>query len=89
MRDEAHRFAITFNRALRASPLTLRALKESILDELPGIGPTRKRQLLAAFGSVRRLAAAPEADIAAQPGISADLARAIKQALQARVKDPD
>lgn len=84
LRDEAHRFAITFNRTLR-----LRALKESILDELPGIGPTRKRQLLSAFGSVRRLAAAPEADIAAQPGISADLARAIKQALQARVKDPD
>ena len=84
LRDEAHRFAITFNRALR-----LRALKESILDELPGIGPTRKRALLTAFGSIRRLAAAPEEAIAAQPGISQTLAHAIKTALQARVKAPD
>lgn len=84
LRDEAHRFAITFNRHLR-----LRALRESVLDELPGIGPTRKRQLLAAFGSVRRLAAASEADIAAQPGITPALAKAIKEALQVRVKDPD
>ena len=84
LRDEAHRFAITFNRALR-----LRALKESILDELPGIGPKRKRQLLTAFGSVRRLAAASEAEIAAQPGVSPELAHAIKVALQARVRDPD
>ncbi len=84
LRDEAHRFAITFNRNLRR-----RALQTSVLDELPGIGPTRKRQLLAAFGSVRRLAAADEAQIAAQPGISAELAKAIKEALQMRVKDPD
>lgn len=84
LRDEAHRFAITFNRHLR-----LRALKESVLDELPGIGPTRKRQLLAAFGSVRRLAAASEEAIAAQPGITPTLAKAIKEALQVRVKDPD
>ena len=84
LRDEAHRFAITFNRALR-----LRALKESLLDDLPGIGPARKRQLLAAFGSVRRLAMADEAAIAAQPGISAELAKAIKAALSARIRDPD
>lgn len=84
LRDEAHRFAITFNRHLR-----LRALRESVLDELPGIGPTRKRQLLTAFGSVRRLAAAPEEAIAAQPGITPALAKAIKEALQVRVKDPD
>ena len=84
LRDEAHRFAITFNRALR-----LRALKESILDELPGIGPVRKRQLLAAFGSVRRLAAASEEALAAQPGITAELARRIKEALHTRVRDPD
>ena len=84
LRDEAHRFAITFNRALR-----LRALKESVLDELPGIGPARKRQLLAAFGSLRRLAAASEEDIAAQPGITPALAKAIKDALQVRVHDFD
>ena len=84
LRDEAHRFAITFNRALR-----LRALRESVLDELPGIGPARKRQLLAAFGSLRRLAQADEAAIAAQPGITPPLARAIKEALRVRVHDPD
>ncbi len=84
LRDEAHRFAITFNRKLRR-----RALRESVLDELPGIGPTRKRQLLAAFGSVFRLAAASEEAIAAQPGITPALAKAIKEALQMRVKDPD
>ena len=84
LRDEAHRFAITFNRSLR-----LRALKESILDELPGIGAVRKRQLLEAFGSVRRLAAAEEEEIASQPGISPELAHAIKSALKAHVRDPD
>ncbi len=84
LRDEAHRFAISFNRKLRR-----RALRESVLDELPGIGPTRKRQLLAAFGSVFRLAAASEEAIAAQPGITPALAKAIKEALQMRVKDPD
>lgn len=84
LRDEAHRFAITFNRNLR-----LRALRESVLDELPGIGPARKRQLLAAFGSVRRLAAASEEAIAARPGITPALAKAIKEALQVHVKNPD
>lgn len=84
LRDEAHRFAITFNRKLRR-----RALRESVLDELPGIGPVRKRQLLSAFGSVFRLAAASEEDIAEQPGITPALAKAIKEALRMRVKDPD
>ncbi len=84
LRDEAHRFAITFNRALR-----LRALRESVLDEIPGIGPARKRRLLAAFGSLRRLAQADEAAIAAQPGVTPPLAKAIKEALRARVRDFD
>ena len=84
LRDEAHRFAITFNRNLR-----LRALKESILDELPGIGNIRKQQLLRAFGSIRRLAAADVAEIAKQPGISESLAQAIKTSLQAHVHDFD
>ncbi len=84
LRDEAHRFAITFNRNLR-----LRAIKESILDEIPGIGPIRKRSLLKAFGSIRRLAAADEATIAQHPGIPPPLAKVIKRALQARIIDPD
>ncbi len=84
LRDEAHRFAITFNRHLRT-----RALHESVLDELPGIGPTRKRQLLKAFGSIRRLANASEEEIAAQPGITPTLAKTIKDALQVRIVNPD
>ncbi len=77
LRDEAHRFAITFNRTLRR-----RALRESVLDEIPGIGPARKQQLLATFGSITRLAAASEADLMAQPGITQPLAEAIKKACQ-------
>ncbi len=84
LRDEAHRFAISFNRHLRT-----RALHESILDELPGIGPTRKRQLLKAFGSIRRLANASEEAIAAQPGITPALAKTIKDALQVHIINPD
>ncbi|MBQ9694308.1 MAG: excinuclease ABC subunit UvrC [Kiritimatiellae bacterium] len=84
LRDEAHRFAITFNRALR-----LHAMKTSILDELPGIGPHRKQQLLTTFGSVRRLAAADETAIAQIPGITPEMARAIKDALTARILNPE
>jgi excinuclease ABC subunit C len=84
LRDEAHRFAITFNRALR-----LRAIKTSILDELPGIGPRRKQQLLSTFGSVRRLAAASEEELTAIPGITAEMAQTIKTALKARVVNPE
>jgi excinuclease ABC subunit C len=84
LRDEAHRFAITYNRTLR-----LRALRESVLDEIPNIGPIRKRSLLKAFGSIRRLAAADIDTIAQHPGITEPLARAIKTALQARIIDPD
>ncbi len=84
LRDEAHRFAITFNRRLRS-----RALHESVLDELPGIGPTRKRQLLKAFGSIRRLAQASEETLLRQPGITPTLAKAIKEALASRVINPE
>lgn len=84
LRDEAHRFAITFNRNLRR-----RALYTSVLDEIPGIGPQRKRQLLTAFGSLRKLAAASEEDLAQQPGITPELAHALKVALSAKVVDPD
>ncbi len=84
LRDEAHRFAITFNRSMRH-----RALHESVLDEIPGIGPTRKRQLLKAFGSIRRLANASEDVLAQQPGITPELAKAIKEALQIRILNPD
>ena len=63
LRDEAHRFALTYHRQLRS-----RRMRESVLDEIPKVGEKRKQQLLAHFGSVRRLAHASCADIAALPG---------------------
>jgi excinuclease ABC subunit C len=76
LRDEAHRFAITFHRKLRTGRNF-----ESALDEVPGIGPARKRALLQAFGSVKRLREASEAELAAVPGIGAALAREVLSAL--------
>jgi excinuclease ABC subunit C len=78
LRDEAHRFAIAYHRQKRER----RALT-SPLDEIPGVGPTRKRSLLKRFGSLARLRRASEEDIAATPGIGPDLARSIHAALHA------
>lgn len=72
LRDEAHRFALTYHRAKRAK----RALA-SPLDEIPGVGPARKKALLGRFGSLARLARATPEEIAATPGIGPELARAI------------
>jgi excinuclease ABC subunit C len=72
MRDEAHRFAHTFNRKLR----TKRTLT-SELSEIPGIGPVRQRALLERFGSVRALRAATPDEIAKVPGFSSTLASLI------------
>jgi excinuclease ABC subunit C len=76
MRDEAHRFAHTFNRNLR----TRRTLT-SELSDIPGIGPVRQRALLERFGSVRALRAATSAEITAVPGFSATLAAQIHEHL--------
>jgi excinuclease ABC subunit C len=73
LRDEAHRFAITYHRQLRA-----RAATRSTLDELPGVGPARKRALLRVFGSSRTLSKASIEEIAAVPGISPALAQRIR-----------
>jgi excinuclease ABC subunit C len=78
LRDEAHRFALTYHRYLRS-----RRLRESVLDAVPGIGEKRKQLLLAHFRSARRLAAATEAEIAAVPGVGPALAREIKGQLAA------
>jgi len=75
LRDEAHRFAITYHRNLRA-----RAIRESVLDEVPGIGPAKKTALLRRFRSVRGIAAATEAEIAAAAGVGAEIAAAVKRA---------
>ena len=78
LRDEAHRFAITYHRDLRAKR-TVR----SAFDDLPGVGPKRKRELLKVFGSVKRVRDAPVEQIAAVPGISRALAERIKATLEA------
>jgi excinuclease ABC subunit C len=77
VRDEAHRFAITFHRELRA-----RERLRSVLDELPGVGRKRRRLLLKHFGSLRRVMAASVEEIAALPGFGPDLARKICEGLR-------
>ncbi|HVM29823.1 MAG TPA: excinuclease ABC subunit UvrC [Candidatus Limnocylindrales bacterium] len=78
IRDEAHRFAVTYHRQLRAKAQT-----RSALDELPGVGPARKRALLRVFGSTRQLKKATVDEIAAVPGISRSLAERIHEGLNA------
>ncbi len=78
LRDEAHRFAITYHRKLRA-----RASVRSAFDDLPGIGPRRRAVLLRTFGSVKRIREAPLEQIAALPGIGPALAARIKDGLEA------
>ena len=73
LRDEAHRFAITFHRKVRQ-----KSTLKTALDEVPGIGPARSRVLLRQFGSVERLAAATDAEIAAVPGIGVQKAAALR-----------
>jgi len=76
LRDEAHRFAVTYHRTKR----TKRALA-SPLDEVPGIGPARKRALLRRFGSLARLRQAPVEELLAVPGIGPEMARTIHEHL--------
>jgi len=78
LRDEAHRFAITYHRDLRA-----RRAVHSAFDDLPGVGPKRKRELLKVFGSIKRVRDAPVEQIAAVPGIGPALATRIKATLDA------
>ncbi len=78
LRDEAHRFAITYHRALRAKAAT-----RSAFDDLPGVGPKRRAALLRVFGSAKRVREAPLEQIAAVPGIGAALAARIKAGLEA------
>ena len=72
LRDEAHRFAITFHRQRRSKAMTT-----SQLDGIPGLGESRKKALLKHFGSVKRLRSAQEAEIMSVPGIGPSLASAI------------
>ena len=76
VRDEAHRFAITYHRAKRSKALTV-----SELDGVPGLGPARRATLLRHFGSVRNVAAASADDIAGLPGLGPSVATAVLAAL--------
>lgn len=78
VRDEAHRFAITFHRGLRDKAMTV-----SILDEVEGIGPRRKKDIMKHFGSMKRLREASVEEIAAVKGVSEDVARALYDTLRA------
>ena len=78
IRDEAHRFAITYHRDLRR-----KAAVRSKFDDLPGVGPRRRGALLRVFGSIKRVREAPVEQIAAVPGIGPSLAAKIKANLEA------
>ncbi len=82
VRDEAHRFAITYHRQKRS-----RSMVESLLDGVPGLGEARRRQLLRSFGSLKRLRAATEQEIAELPGFGAKTAAAVVAALAGPVED--
>ena len=72
LRDEAHRFAIGSHRARRK-----KGIREAGLQEIPGIGPTRKRALLRHFGTLKAIERASLPDLAQVPGINAEIARKI------------
>jgi excinuclease ABC subunit C len=76
IRDEAHRFAITYHRAVRG-----RTGLRSALDEVQGIGPKRKRELLRRFGSVKGIRSATLEELAAVPGMTVKQARLLKTSL--------
>jgi excinuclease ABC subunit C len=76
VRDEAHRFALDFHRVRRGQTMT-----RSLLDDLPGVGPVRKRALLQHFGSPDRIVDASREEIEAVPGIPGKLAREIHRQL--------
>ena len=77
VRDEAHRFAITYHRAKRGKAMTV-----SALDAVPGLGPARRAALLKKFGSVKALSAASAEEIALVPGIGPQLAETVAGALR-------
>jgi excinuclease ABC subunit C len=83
VRDEAHRFANTFNAQLR-----LKKISESLLDEFPGIGDSRKQALLKRFGSVQRLKLATAEEIAEVTGFGGAMAEKLKDFLTARTTPP-
>ncbi|MGH2530384.1 MAG: excinuclease ABC subunit UvrC [Actinomycetota bacterium] len=84
IRDEAHRFAVTYHRQKRSK----RAMA-SPLDEVPGIGPARKKALLKRFGSLARLARASVEEISGTPGVGPEMARALHDRLHGAAPDTE
>jgi excinuclease ABC subunit C len=76
IRDEAHRFAITFHRQKRGKSMTA-----SALDEVPGLGPAKRKSLLKHFGSVKKIRAASVDELLAVPGIGPALAETVHSSL--------
>jgi excinuclease ABC subunit C len=72
VRDEAHRFAITYHRQLRDKKMT-----RSILDDVPGLGPVRRARLLKEHGSVKRLRALTEDELVALPWLPDPVGHAV------------
>ena len=81
IRDEAHRFAVTYHQKIRE-----RRAVRSILDEVPGVGPARKRALLRKFGSVKGMREATADELAAVPGVSPALAARIQEVITGTAK---
>jgi len=79
VRDEAHRFAITYHRQLRDKKMT-----KSVLDDIAGLGPTRKARILKEFGSVKRLRDVPEEELVALSWLPETVARAVFERLHVR-----
>ncbi|MDI3330931.1 MAG: excinuclease ABC subunit UvrC [Micrococcus sp.] len=77
LRDESHRFAITFHRQKRA-----KSMVSSALDGIPGLGPAKQKALLKHFGSVKRIRAASPEELCQAPGIGRSLAASVRAALQ-------
>lgn len=87
VRDEAHRFAITFHRELRG-----KTMSASVLDDVDGLGPKRRKLLISHFGSFKRLRAASLEEIAEIPGIPREVAeevRAVLDQMEAPVASDD
>lgn len=83
IRDEAHRFAIAYHRQKRGRRMT-----ESVLEEIPGVGPHRRKALMRQFGSLAKIRRASTEQIAEVPGIGAELAAVIQQRLAADAPTP-
>lgn len=76
VRDEAHRFAIGYHKTLRA-----KRIRQSVLDDIPGVGPQKKKILLARFASTDKIRSLTQDELAAVPGIGPALARDILNTL--------